>query len=85
MWHGEARLVDDAVTEEQQVEIDRSRPPPRADSLAPEAPLHVEQERQERLRVEACLDLGDGIQKAWLVLMTPRLGLDDRPAPLRRR
>ena len=48
----EARLVDLLVTEEQQVEVDRPRPPLPPRALAAEAPLDVEQPVEEGARAE---------------------------------
>ena len=81
MGHDEARLVDLLVTEEEQVEVDRPRPPLPADPLTPEPPLDVEQLVEERAGREARLDLRGRVQRftqarqapgetrpSWLVL-----------------
>src|SRR4051812_37463569 len=83
MRDDEARLVDHSVAEEQQVEIDRARPPPRPDPLAPEPALDVEQERQEGQRLETGLDRRDRVHERGLVLEAPRGCLDDRRETIR--
>ena len=47
----------------------------------PELPLDVEQQVEERPGLESGLDLGDGVQERRLLLVAPRLGLDDRRQP----
>ena len=76
--HLEARLRDPLVAPQQQVEVDRPRPPARPDPLPAEAPLDVEQMRQERPRRQRGLDLCGRVQERRLVAEAPRLGLEER-------
>lgn len=83
MRNGQTGLVDVQVVVQQQVEVDRPRPPARADALAPEPPLHVEQVVEERARRERRLDLRGGVQERRLRLVAPRLRLVQRREPPR--
>src|SRR5216684_3055703 len=78
MRHDEARLVDRLVAVEQQVEVDRARPPLRADPLAAEAALDVEQLIEQLARGQRRLELSDRVQEHRLVPVAPRLRLDHR-------
>ena len=51
--HGQARLVDRPVAVEQQVEVDRARPPARALAHAAELALDLEQPVEQRARRQA--------------------------------
>src|SRR5579862_8197099 len=83
MRNDQARLLNDPVAVEQQVEVDRARPPVGSVTLAAQLPLDVEEQVEERPRFELGLDLGDGVQELRLLLVSPRLGFDDRREPSR--
>ena len=81
MRDGEARLVDDAVAVEEQVEVDRARPPVRAVAFTAEPALDSEQYVEQRPRLELGVDLRNGIQEPRLLLVAPGLRLDDLRHP----
>jgi hypothetical protein len=72
------RLVDDLVAVEQEVEVDRPRPPPWAEPEAPEGALDLEQPVEQAAWRELGVDLGRGVQERRLVGVAPGLGLADR-------
>ena len=76
--HDQTRLVDRLVAVEEEVEVDRPRPPARPDPLAAEPALDVEQVVEQLPRREHRLELGRCVQEARLVLVAPRLALADR-------
>src|SRR5262245_52032472 len=77
MRHFEAGLVDAPVAVEQQVEVDRTRPPARPFANAPEVALDLEQPVEQRARRAIGVELCDRVQEARLVGEAPRLGLAD--------
>ncbi len=66
MRHGELRLVDDAVTEQDQVEIQRPRGPG-VGPLAARFPLNRQQLAEQRAGIERRLPDRDGVQKTRLI------------------
>ena len=66
MRDGQARLVDRLVAVEQQVEVDRPRPPALA-ALAAELALDREQPVEQLARRELGLERGGAVQEARLV------------------
>jgi hypothetical protein len=76
MRHDQPRLVDDGVAVHQEVEVDRPRP----EAFLPhpaESALDVEQDPEERPRLEARLDLDRTVEKPRLLDGTPRLRLTE--------
>jgi hypothetical protein len=63
MRHGETVLVDRLVAEEEQVEVDRARPPVLARPQPTEAALDAEQMLEEPPCGQAGLDLGRRIEE----------------------
>src|SRR5690348_11498823 len=81
MRHGQARLVDHDVAVQEQVEVDRARPPVGLGTLASELALDLEETLEQRARLELGLELRDGVQEPRLIRVAPRLGLTDRRKP----
>lgn len=74
MWQGQARLVDDLVAVDEQVEVDS----PRAEALtadAAEALLDIQQSRQELPRRQISRYLDRAVQKGPLLDRPDGLGL----------
>src|SRR4051794_26460761 len=74
----EPGLVDRVVAVEEEIEVDRPRPPLRPDALAAEPALDVEQVVEQLPGRERRLQLGDGVQEPRLLRVAPRLGLANR-------
>ena len=75
MRHAQPRLVDDLVAVDEQIEVDRSRPPRAPVAHPPELLLDAQERVQELARRQARLD-GDGaVQELRLVGLPDRLGL----------
>src|SRR3989441_1318480 len=81
MRDGQARFVHDLVAVEQEVEVDHARAVARAFAGAAEGALDLEQPLEQRARALVRLELRDGVEKARLVGVAPRLGLDRRREP----
>ena len=71
MRDGEAGLVDRALPEEEQVEVDRARPPARPFAHAAERALDVEQAIEQLARRQVGLQLRDGVQERRLIERGP--------------
>ena len=79
--YDEAWLRDRLVPKEQEVEVDRPRAPPRPDPLPPEPALDIEQVIEQTTGRQGGVDLRDRVQEPRLVLVAPRLCLDNRGEP----
>jgi hypothetical protein len=72
----EARLADDLVAVEQEIEVDRAGTPPLlAGTVAAEAPLDLEQAVEELARTQVRLDLGGPVHEPRLVDVPDRIRL----------
>ena len=74
MRHGQARLVDDLVPVQEEVEVDRSRSPALL-AHAAETLLDREQALEELLRPEIGLDLDCAVEEGALLNGPDGLGL----------
>ncbi len=74
----EARLVDDLVAVEEQVEIDRPRAVAWAVAGPAERALDLEQRVEQLPRAELGLDCGRALRNARLVVVPPRFRLPER-------
>src|SRR6185503_3160953 len=72
---GEAWLVYREVVIQQQVEVDRARPPPLAASIAAELPLDAEEDVEQRAGRQVGLQLDRPVQIGRLLDGPPRLCL----------
>ena len=72
MRHGQARLVQYDLTVDEQVEVDRPRPPPLAGAIATERLLYREENIEQRPWLEAGLELDDTVQVPRLLDLPPR-------------
>lgn len=75
MRHGQARLVQYDLTVDEQVEVDRPRPPPLAGAIATERLLYREENIEQRPWLEAGLELDDTVQVPRLLDLPPRVRL----------
>lgn len=77
MGNAEARLLDDEVAVDEEVEVECPRPPALAVPHAPELALDGEQLAEKLLRRQGRLDRDGAVQEAWLVDDADRVGLDE--------
>src|SRR4051812_14640493 len=82
VWDLEARLVDPLTAVEEQVEVDRPRPVAGAAALAAELPPDLQQELEQNARRQLGVELRDRVQEPRLILVAPRVRLDDRREPV---